>query len=209
METNKRFKFLTNNFVLPALTIAQIYKSRWQVELFFENSTWCTPLDVMEFRVSIALNRPLVGSLVGSVRPRISRRPRAAVVQGAPTQACVAGNCFNRDHPQDSDRRDAEDCGAFTDGHLVAGLSLSLTVDRNRVVVAQRADPFRSPALSVCREAIRASGSILASVRTISTRSSSVTYRCWPVPSSGTLPACDPRLANGAPGVWSRLHTWR
>ena len=28
-------KFLTNNFVLPALTIAQIYKSRWQVELFF------------------------------------------------------------------------------------------------------------------------------------------------------------------------------
>jgi Domain of unknown function (DUF4372)/Transposase DDE domain len=34
-ETNKRLKFLTNNFVLPALTIAQIYKSRWQVELFF------------------------------------------------------------------------------------------------------------------------------------------------------------------------------
>jgi hypothetical protein len=36
VETNKRFKFLTNNFVLPALTIAQIYKSRWQVELFFK-----------------------------------------------------------------------------------------------------------------------------------------------------------------------------
>src|SRR5260370_6351726 len=36
LETNKRFKFLTNNFVLPALTIAQIYKSRWQVELFFK-----------------------------------------------------------------------------------------------------------------------------------------------------------------------------
>ena len=35
-ETNKRFKFLTNNFVLPALTIARIYKSRWQVELFFK-----------------------------------------------------------------------------------------------------------------------------------------------------------------------------
>ena len=32
--TNKRLKFLTNNFTLPALTIARIYKSRWQVELF-------------------------------------------------------------------------------------------------------------------------------------------------------------------------------
>lgn len=35
-ETNKRLKFLTNNFTLPALTIARIYKSRWQVELFFK-----------------------------------------------------------------------------------------------------------------------------------------------------------------------------
>jgi hypothetical protein len=34
-ETNNRLKFLTNNFTLPALTIAQIYKCRWQVELFF------------------------------------------------------------------------------------------------------------------------------------------------------------------------------
>ncbi len=36
VETDKRLKFLTNNFVLPAFTIAQIYKSRWQVELFFK-----------------------------------------------------------------------------------------------------------------------------------------------------------------------------
>jgi Domain of unknown function (DUF4372)/Transposase DDE domain len=35
VKTRKQFKFLTNNFTLPALTIAQIYKSRWQVELFF------------------------------------------------------------------------------------------------------------------------------------------------------------------------------
>ena len=33
--TGKRLVFLTNNFTLPALTIAQIYKQRWQVELFF------------------------------------------------------------------------------------------------------------------------------------------------------------------------------
>jgi hypothetical protein len=35
-QTDKRLKFLTNNFTLPALTIAQIYRSRWQVELFFK-----------------------------------------------------------------------------------------------------------------------------------------------------------------------------
>jgi hypothetical protein len=34
-ETKKHFGFLTNNFVLPALTIARLYKSRWYVELFF------------------------------------------------------------------------------------------------------------------------------------------------------------------------------
>jgi len=35
-ETNQRLRFLTNNFALPALTITQIYKCRWQVELFFK-----------------------------------------------------------------------------------------------------------------------------------------------------------------------------
>ena len=34
-ETGKSLVFLTNNFVLPALTIAKLYKFRWQVELFF------------------------------------------------------------------------------------------------------------------------------------------------------------------------------
>jgi hypothetical protein len=35
-ESGKAFVFLTNNFDLPALTIAQLYKSRWRVELFFK-----------------------------------------------------------------------------------------------------------------------------------------------------------------------------
>jgi len=35
-ETGNRLVFLTNNFALPAATIAAIYKQRWQVELFFK-----------------------------------------------------------------------------------------------------------------------------------------------------------------------------
>ncbi len=33
---NKRLVFLTNNFTLPALTIAQLFQCRWQIELFFK-----------------------------------------------------------------------------------------------------------------------------------------------------------------------------
>jgi putative transposase len=35
-ETGKHYVFLTNNFKLAARTIADIYKARWQVELFFK-----------------------------------------------------------------------------------------------------------------------------------------------------------------------------
>ena len=35
-ETGKRLVFLTNNFALPALTVARLYRYRWQIELFFK-----------------------------------------------------------------------------------------------------------------------------------------------------------------------------
>lgn len=35
-ESQKRLVFLTNHFVLPPLTVAQLYRCRWQVELFFK-----------------------------------------------------------------------------------------------------------------------------------------------------------------------------
>jgi IS4 transposase len=35
-ETEKVLVFLTNNFTLSAYTISQIYKARWQIEVFFK-----------------------------------------------------------------------------------------------------------------------------------------------------------------------------
>jgi hypothetical protein len=35
-ETGKTLVFLSNNFALPALSIAQLYRCRWQIELFFK-----------------------------------------------------------------------------------------------------------------------------------------------------------------------------
>jgi len=67
--------FLTNHFALPAMTIAQLYKSRWKVELFFESSTWCTPSDAMELQGSVVPNCPLAGTSTDSVRPGIVQRP--------------------------------------------------------------------------------------------------------------------------------------
>jgi hypothetical protein len=50
VEKDLRLIFLTNNFLLPAVTIAQLYRARWKVELFLESSTWRTPSYVMEFQ---------------------------------------------------------------------------------------------------------------------------------------------------------------
>ncbi len=36
LETDKTLIFLTNNFTLPAFTITELYRCRWQVELFFK-----------------------------------------------------------------------------------------------------------------------------------------------------------------------------
>ena len=36
VQNNKRLMFITNNFTLPALVIAELYRCRWQIELFFK-----------------------------------------------------------------------------------------------------------------------------------------------------------------------------
>jgi len=73
-EKEEAIVFLSNLLAFGATTIAAIYKDRWEVELFFERSTWCTPSYVMEFQEPVASNRPLVGSPDVSVRPCIARR---------------------------------------------------------------------------------------------------------------------------------------
>jgi Domain of unknown function (DUF4372)/Transposase DDE domain len=76
VETKKRLKFLTNNFVLPAVTIAQIFKSRWQIELFFKwikqhlriKSFYGTSENAVKTQIWIAVS---VYVLVAIVRKRL------------------------------------------------------------------------------------------------------------------------------------------
>jgi len=47
---------LTNLLDFGSTTIAAIYKERWKIELFFDDSTFCTPSDVMGFQAPVVLN---------------------------------------------------------------------------------------------------------------------------------------------------------
>jgi hypothetical protein len=77
-EAKKRLKFLTNNFVLPALIIAQIYKCRWQVELFFKwieqhlriKAFYGTSENAVKTQIWIAVS---IYVLVAIVRKRLGR----------------------------------------------------------------------------------------------------------------------------------------
>jgi hypothetical protein len=79
-QTKKRLQFLTNNFVLPALTIAQIYKCRWQVELFFKwikqhlriKAFYGTGENAVKTQIWIAVS---IYVLVAIVRKRLALEP--------------------------------------------------------------------------------------------------------------------------------------
>src|SRR5574341_332430 len=63
-ETGQRFVFLTNNFTLTPLQIAQLYKCRWQIELFFKwikqhlriKAFYGTSLNAVKTQVWIAIS---------------------------------------------------------------------------------------------------------------------------------------------------------
>jgi hypothetical protein len=60
-ETGKTLVFLTNNFTVTAATICALYKARWQVELFFDYLSFCTPSYVIEYPEPSGLNCGLTG----------------------------------------------------------------------------------------------------------------------------------------------------
>jgi len=81
-ESGKTLVFLTNNTALPALTIAALYKNRWQVELFFDVATQCTSAYVNEYEER-AVRRSPPGSMgfarlsLGGYRHRFAAAPKA------------------------------------------------------------------------------------------------------------------------------------
>lgn len=78
-EHEKEFIFYTNNFTLPALTIALLYKCRWQVELFFKwikqhlriKSFFGTSENAVKTQIWIAIS---VYVLVAIIKKKVSYR---------------------------------------------------------------------------------------------------------------------------------------
>jgi hypothetical protein len=117
-ETNKRLKFLTNNFVLPAATIAQTYKCRWQVELFFRwvkqhlriKSFFGTSDNAVKTQIWIAVS---VYVLVAIVRKRLELRASlyqilqilsVTLFEKVPVLQALEASSFQEDLPQDSNQ---------------------------------------------------------------------------------------------------------
>jgi hypothetical protein len=75
-EQKRRLVFLTNNLTLPALTIAELYKCRWQIELFFKwikqhlriKAFYCTSENAVKTQIWIAIS---VYVLVAIVKKRL------------------------------------------------------------------------------------------------------------------------------------------
>lgn len=76
-DNNLNLTFLTNNFTLPAITIAQLYKSRWKIELFFKwikqhlriKSFYGTTINAVKTQIWIAIS---VYVLVAIIKKRLN-----------------------------------------------------------------------------------------------------------------------------------------
>jgi hypothetical protein len=96
-ESNQRLKFLTNNFVLPAFTLAQIYEGRWQVELFFQGGP-AAPRSGCRFRRKcqpVGSLRPLAGRwwfFIGCWLEPLARPSRQATCEFRSTFGGIASS---------------------------------------------------------------------------------------------------------------------
>jgi hypothetical protein len=80
-ETGKTLVFLTNNFTLPPRTIADLYRCRWQIELFFKwikqhlriRSFFGTSQNAVKTQIWIAV---CVYVLIAIIKKRLSLEPR-------------------------------------------------------------------------------------------------------------------------------------
>ena len=62
-EQDRTFVFLTNNFILPALIVAELYRNRWSIELFFKwlkqhlkiKKFWGTSENAVRIQISVAI----------------------------------------------------------------------------------------------------------------------------------------------------------
>ena len=71
-DNNKTLVFITNNFTLPALTIADLYRCRWQVELFFKwikqhlriKAFYGTTENTVKTQIRIAISVYVLGAIV-------------------------------------------------------------------------------------------------------------------------------------------------
>ena len=76
--TQKKLGFLTNRTDWPATTICDLYKRRWQIELFFK---WSSNYPIPQFRAGAVLSaRPPIRWMgaEGPVQPETARRPALA-----------------------------------------------------------------------------------------------------------------------------------
>ena len=79
-ETNQRFTFLTNNFLIDAFTVAQLYKFRWQIELFFKwikqhlriKAFFGTSENAVKTQVWIAIS---IYVLIAIIKKRLNLKP--------------------------------------------------------------------------------------------------------------------------------------
>jgi hypothetical protein len=71
-ETNTKLIFLTNNFSLPALTVTQLFKCRWQIEIFFKwikqylriKTFFGTSINAVKTQIWIAISVYLLAAIV-------------------------------------------------------------------------------------------------------------------------------------------------